>query len=290
MLDLLPQNWLFPAIAFAVSVIGSFLGLSFAARARRAKGLVRWQWLAPAALALGGVAVWSMHFIAIMGFSIPGVSIRYDTPLTVVSGIIAVALMAAALAVTIVRRSLPWLMGGGVIAGAGIIAMHYAGIHAMNVHGRIHHDPLYVALACAVALVAATTALWCASRLRGLRAISAASVVMAVTATSMHYTGMVGVRVEEPSFPSLGTPDGATAADLALPLIVGLFVFMLICSLFLLLGEEEERPSYARRAAHAAPPGSENGRVTASPDYVPRHAGAAPLTTTDTDDVWRPRR
>ncbi|HJE60232.1 MAG TPA: histidine kinase, partial [Nocardiopsis listeri] len=67
MADIFPQGLLTPALAYAVSVIGSFLGLVFASRARRTTGLVRWQWLILAALSLGGIAVWSMHFIAMLG-------------------------------------------------------------------------------------------------------------------------------------------------------------------------------------------------------------------------------
>lgn len=289
MLDHLAQDWLTPSIAFAVSVIGSFLGLSFASRARRTSGLVRWQWLSLASLSLGGVAVWSMHFIAMMGFSPPGTAIRYDTALTVVSGVIAIAVMAVALTLTIRGRTTPRLLLGGLISGTGIIAMHYLGMLSMNVHGQIHHDPLYVALACVIALVAATASLWFASRLRGLPAITAASVAMAVAVTTMHYTGMTGVHFTQPRFSRHSPPDGSSAPDLVLPLLAGLFVFMLICSLFLLLGVEEERPDYSRRApAPAAPASGSEPEEPAAGEYVPRHATAP--RTVPSDDVWTRRR
>lgn len=288
MLDHLAQDWLTPSIAFAVSVIGSFLGLSFASRARRTTGLVRWQWLILASLALGGMAVWSMHFIAMMGFSPPGTAIRYDATLTVVSGVIAIVVMAVALTLTIVKRTSAWLLLGGFIAGTGVIAMHYLGMYSMNVHGEIHHDPLYVALACAVALVAATASLWFASRLRGFPAIAAASVAMAVAVTTMHYTGMTGVHFTEPRFSRHSPPDGSSAPDLVLPLLAGLFVFMLICSLFLLLGVEEERPDYSRRTAAPAAPPPGNEPEASPAGYVPRHATGAQAALSD--DVWTRRR
>ncbi|WP_150251754.1 MHYT domain-containing protein [Nocardiopsis deserti] len=288
MLDHLAQDWLTPSIAFAVSMIGSFLGLSFASRARRTTGLVRWQWLTLASLALGGMAVWSMHFIAMMGFEVSGTAIRYDATLTVVSGVIAIVVMAVALTLTIARRTAAWLLLGGFIAGTGVIAMHYLGMYSMNVHGEIHHDPLYVALACAVALVAATASLWFASRLRGLPAISAASVAMAVAVTTMHYTGMMGVHFTEPRFSRHSPPPGSSAPDLVLPLLAGLFVFMLICSLFLLLGVEEERPDYSPRTAAPAPPASGSEPEESATGYVPRHA-TGPQTALS-DDVWTRRR
>ena len=293
MVDPPTQDWLTPTIAFAVSTVGALLGLAFAARARRSTTFTRWQWLALASLSLGGMALWSMHFIAMMGFSPVGTSIRYDAVLTGVSGATAVVVMGAALTITIVWQRTSTLFLGGLIAGTGIIAMHYTGMASMNVHGEMHHEPGYVALACGIALVAATCALWCASRLRGFTALLLASPVMGVAVTSMHYTGMLGVHIEPPRLNRYGPPPGASATDLLLPLIVGLFVFLLVCSLFLLLGVDEERPEYSRRPVHAAPapPGGERPPEAG---YRPRHGVAAPRPAPPSrpqgDDVWTRRR
>ncbi|WAE74267.1 histidine kinase [Streptomonospora nanhaiensis] len=295
MVDLPTQDWLTPIIAFTVSAIGSFLGLAFAARARRSKTFTRWQWLALASLSLGGMALWSMHFIAMMGFSPVGTSIRYDALLTVVSGVTAVLVMGVALTITISWQRTSTLLLGGLVAGAGIVAMHYTGMASMSVHGELHHDPVYVALASAIALVAATSALWCASRLRGMTAILLASPVMAVAVTSMHYTGMLGVHIEPSRLNRYGPPPGASTTDLLLPMMTGLFVFLLVCSLFLLLGVDEERPDYARRPVHATPAPPDSERV---PDagYRPRHGAApapappAPPARAPEDDVWTRRR
>lgn len=295
MVDPPTQDWLTPTIAFAVSTVGALLGLAFAARARRSTTFTRWQWLALASLSLGGMALWSMHFIAMMGFSPVGVSVRYDTLLTVVSGVTAVVVMAVALTLTIVWQKTFTLLLGGLIAGGGIIAMHYTGMASLNLHGELHHDPVYVGLASVIALVAATSALWCASRLRGAVAILLASPVMAVAVTSMHYTGMLGVHIEPPRLNRYGPPPGTTATELLLPTIVGLFVFLLICSLFLLLGVDEERPDYSRRPVHAAPAPPDSER-TFRPGYRPRHGAApaplppAPPKPPPADDVWTRRR
>ena len=250
MFDLYDQGWIIPALAYLVSVIGSYLGLSFAARARGATGFFRWQWLGLAALTLGGVAVWSMHFIAMMGFSVPGAAIRYDTFLTVVSGITAIVVMGVALSLTLFENSVGRLLLSGTIAGLGVVTMHYTGMASMNTHGEMHHDLFWVTTATLIALVAATVALWCASRLDGQPAIVLAAVVMGAAVTLMHYAGMVGVEVGEPENTHHGSPEGAAAFDLMLPLIVGLFVFVLICSLFLLLGADDGRPPPSERPAH----------------------------------------
>ncbi|KOX16023.1 histidine kinase [Nocardiopsis sp. NRRL B-16309] len=282
------QDWLTPAIAFSVSVCGSLLGLAFAARARRARGVARWQWLILAALSLGGMAVWSMHFIAMMGFRVPGVSIRYDAFLTLVSGVTAVVVMGAALTMTIRKRTLPWILASGALAAAGVVSMHYTGMASMNMHGAMHHEPFYITAACVIALIASTVAMWFSARLRGAPAIVAASLVMAVAVTSVHYTAMMGVHVMDPDAERAGPPEGSTAADLLLPVIVGLFVLLLVCSLFLMLGEDEERVDYSRSGADTPRPRTSAPQAAA--DYTPRH-GVRATPPPAADDVWRrPRR
>ncbi|MDT0329038.1 MHYT domain-containing protein [Nocardiopsis lambiniae] len=294
--DVFGQDWLTPAIALTVSAIGSFLGLSFAYRARRTTGLARWQWTGLAALSLGGMAVWSMHFIAMMGFRLSGTAIRYDPTLTIASGVIAIVVMGGALVLTLHKRTGPWLLFSGLLLGSGVLAMHYIGVASMNVHGELHQDPRHVIASCVIALIAATVALWFASRLRGVVPIIGASLLMGVAVTSMHYTGMAGVHVEAPDFTRYGAPEGSTVPDLLLPMIVVLFVFLLVCSLFLLLGVEEERVDYARRPGHAAPDPAETVVRPEEAGYAPRHASAPPVGSTSavvrpsSDDVWSRRR
>lgn len=301
MVDFLDQGWLNPVIAFCVSVAGSFLGLAFAARATRSKGLFRWQWVALAGLSLGGVGVWSMHYIATLGFSVDGTGVRYDPALTAAGGAVAVAAMVVALALALSSRGTARLLAGGAVAGGGIIAMHYVGRASIQLHGQLHHDPLWVALSCAITVAAATFALWAAARRRGLGSALAASVSMSAAVTAKYYLSSVNTRTSEPTTPTLAPPEGLPALDLLLPTFIALSVFLLICSLFLLLGTEGERRHHARRRpAHRAP--SSDTVHRASPNYAPRHginpAGAegpgnsapgAPQPRPG-DDVWQPRR
>lgn len=255
-----------PGIAYTVSVIGSFIGLMAATRSRAAAHrFARLQWLAVSAVCLGGTAVWSMHFIAMMGFRVSGTPIRYDIALTLASGATAVLVMGVALYLTIRRGTTGRLLLSGAIAGSGIVAMHYMGMASMNLHGELHHDPVFVAAAAAIALAAATAALWFARRVAGLPAITLASLLMGVAVSSMHYTGMFGMSVTVSAEHHMSAPVGATSSELLLPLVVGLFVLLLVCSLFLMLGVED---SPRRRAAPTAAAPQENGK---SGEYSPRH-------------------
>src|SRR6185437_2579657 len=69
-----------PAFSYAVSCVGCFLGLRCTTRARAYQGSARARWLTLAALSIGGTGIWVMHFIAMLGFSIPGEPIRYNVP------------------------------------------------------------------------------------------------------------------------------------------------------------------------------------------------------------------
>ena len=281
MSELLPQGWMTPSIAYAISAVGAFLGLSFAARARRTTGFFRWQWQALAALALGGMAVWAMHFVAMLGFTIPGTPLRYDGLLTAVSGVIPIVVAALALQLVLRTATAVRVLASGLLLGVGIVAMHHVGVAAMNLHGTLHHDPFTVALSAVIAVVAATVALWCAVQLSGPTATVLASLVLAGAVTATHYTSMAGTHVVPADFTPVAAPDGAKAWDLLLPVITGLFVLLLICSLFLLLGDDEyERGNRSPRRA--------TEEREAGETYTPRHG--VPVVPRPGDDVWTRRR
>ncbi|WP_336502563.1 MHYT domain-containing protein, partial [Candidatus Frankia alpina] len=90
--------------------MGSFAALVSAIRIPLSQGTARIRWTLAAALSLGGGAIWSMHFIGMIGYRVDGLDLRYGLPLTGVSLLIAVAV--SALGLTLVashQRSIGWL-------------------------------------------------------------------------------------------------------------------------------------------------------------------------------------
>ncbi|MFQ6330545.1 MHYT domain-containing protein [Nocardia sp. CWNU-33] len=205
-----------PVLAYVMSVVGSLLGLRCVARSRIGAGHPGW--LVAAAVALGGTGIWVMHFIAMLGFSINGASIRYNVPITLLSAIIAMAVVWIGLSIVNRRpKRASALLGGGTVTGLGVGTMHYSGMYAMNSDAIIDYDMRIVALSIVIAVVAATAALWFTLHVRGLFATGGAALIMGVAVCGMHYTGMAAMRAHHAMH--LPPPSGAGAMQLLTPLI-----------------------------------------------------------------------
>src|SRR5205809_7489027 len=129
------------ALSYVVSVFGSYTALQLEIAIPQAR-----TWAAVigsvtgASVALGGGAIWSMHFIG-MNAADMRVPVAYDPLLTFVSLILAV--VAPAIGLFIVGRSDggPWnLPLGGVLTGLGVALMHYTGMAAMIMPAMLHYD------------------------------------------------------------------------------------------------------------------------------------------------------
>ena len=191
-------------LSILVAIFSSWMGLQVAAQARLAttRGL-RAAMLGTGSLALG-CGVWSMHFIGMLAFNLC-TDVDYNHELTLLSVLPSLAASWVALFIISMRRlSAVSLISGGVLVGAGIGAMHYTGMAAMQTALQLHYDPFMFGLSIVVAVVLATLALWIRFGLRTLRlrtlrlpravigAISA--VVMGCAIAGMHYTGMAAAR------------------------------------------------------------------------------------------------
>src|SRR5258708_12995446 len=86
-----------PGLAYLMSCLGSFLGLRCATRAWAHQGRARASWLLLAGLSIGTTGIWVMHFIAMLGFTIPGMTIQYNVPVTILSMLIPLPIVPVAL-------------------------------------------------------------------------------------------------------------------------------------------------------------------------------------------------
>ncbi|HEY0589472.1 MAG TPA: EAL domain-containing protein, partial [Pseudoduganella sp.] len=181
-------------LSAAVAIFASYAALlvaqllPFAAnRARRAG------WLAAGGCCLG-LGIWAMHFVGMLAFALPCTN-SYDAGLTLLSTV--PGMLASALALHVISQGPPntlrlWV--AGTLLGAGIGAMHYTGMAAMQFDGMIQYDLRLFLLSIVVAVVMATLALWLKFRLARLKGRWASplwsSVVMGLAVACMHYTAM----------------------------------------------------------------------------------------------------
>jgi NO-binding membrane sensor protein with MHYT domain len=229
-------GWITPVLAYAMATVGAGLGLRCAVRALTYWGRSKLYWLLTAAVSLG-TGIWTMHFIAMLGFTVAGTQIRYDVDLTVLS--LAVSILVTALGILLVgygRSRAPSLALGGLLTGTGVAAMHYLGMAAVRLSGTVVYDKRTVALSVAIAVGAATAALWAGLAVRGPAAAAGAALLMGIAVTAMHYTGMSAATVRlDDAAGAAGLTDGVGAMDFLLPMIVCLGSGIFLTSAFVAL-------------------------------------------------------
>ncbi|MYT75583.1 MULTISPECIES: MHYT domain-containing protein [unclassified Streptomyces] len=245
-LDHATFGWLTPVLSYLMACIGAALGLRCTVRALNATGRTRRNWLITAASALG-TGIWTMHFVAMLGFGVTGTEIRYNVPLTILSLVVAMAVVGAGVfAVGYSRERTRALALGGLTTGLGVASMHYLGMAALRLHGSISYDPLLVALSVVVAVIAATVALWAGLNIKSPAAVAVASLVMGGAVSSMHYTGMFAVSVRVT--PATTSLPGASVMQFVFPLAVGLGSYLFLTSAFVALSPT----AHERRASASA--------------------------------------
>ncbi len=200
------------ALSILVAICGAYTGFELADRVTAATRRSKPFWIAGGASALG-TAVWSMHYIGMLAFRLP-VRVRYDIPLVVVSFLAAV--IAAAVALIVISRkrlSSTQLSAGAIAMGAGIGAMHYIGMAAMQMACICTYDVRLVAVSVCVAVIVSGVALRILrsrTGLAGARKIGAA-VLLGVAISSLHYIGMAAARF----WPSAATVETSTTVGIS---------------------------------------------------------------------------
>jgi NO-binding membrane sensor protein with MHYT domain len=208
-------------LSYLISVFGAYTALQLAIGIPAAEGKSMMGWLAGAALAMGGGAIWSMHFLGMLAYEV-NMPVAYDPMITFISAIIAVTVTAVGL--FIVGRgaaSLAKLVLGGIFTGLGVAGMHYTGMAAMIMPAALSYDPTLFGLSIVIAVVAATVALWLAFNLRGNMQRFGSAIVMGAAVCGMHYTGMAAAILKPTGEANVQSGFGISAQQL------GIYVFAL---------------------------------------------------------------
>lgn len=213
-------------LSVLVAAFTSAMALQVAGMARVSQNLaVRQVAIVTGSLSLGG-GVWAMHFIGMLAFELCA-EVTYDPGLTLLSMLPSLGASWVALQLLAKSRvTLPQLVGSGVLVGAGIGAMHYSGMAAMQMAPLLRYDPWWFALSIVVAVVLAIIALWVRFGLRGrglgVWTVALGGLVMGLAISGMHYTGMAAAR-----FVGVAEEGGGNEPSLYLALAVALITISL---------------------------------------------------------------
>ncbi|WP_044043167.1 MHYT domain-containing protein [Octadecabacter antarcticus] len=178
--------------SLAIALMSGFTGLTLTQGAS-AMGVARRKLLVSmSAVALGG-GIWSMHFVAMLGMTLP-VTFHYNALVTMMSAFVAILLTGIALLlVHFGERTPKRITFAGLCVAVGILAMHYLGMSGIQ-----GVKPLYsglgIVVAVVVSLVLCTASFWISYGNRGSRNILFGTLVFGTTVVAVHYIAMAGTH------------------------------------------------------------------------------------------------
>lgn len=211
------HDWTFVAPSLLVAVFGSWTALDLASRVQAHIGRSRLVWISTAAIAMG-LSIWSMHFIAMLGFD-PGSPVAYAPGLTLLSlGLAIGSTWGAFLAATRPGARQAAILVAGAVMGLGICAMHYLGMAALRTAVALDYRPDLVALSLMIAITASTGGLFVARQQRGARSRLLAAGLLGMAVVGMHYTAMAALNLTPIANASALAPLGVP------PFLLGLCV------------------------------------------------------------------
>ncbi len=260
-----------------IASLASYVTLDLAKRVRASDTAVALSWWVGGSLTMG-TGIWSMHFVGMFAYSLP-ISLGYRLWPTVISWIAAAAVSAVALGLASRNElTIKRLLAGALSMGAGICAMHYIGMEALDMAPGIVWNWALVGASALIAVGASAAALMIffllrkVSNRRGWLYQVGAALVMGAAISGMHYTGMAAAR-----FPagSICLSANELAGDQLGGLIILATVSLLLLTLFTSMLDARAQ---SRASALTASLQSANQELQTANDELQRRAFLDPLT------------
>lgn len=234
----LPHDLPLVALSVLLAVLGGYVGLGLAGQAREAEGMRRRALLAGAAWALG-LGIWTMHFVGILAARFP-TDVAFSVLLTLMSFLLCVLVVGvSAFLVSRPEVSDMTRAVAAIFMGAGIVSMHYVGMHAIHGPFGMVHEPFHAVAATVLAVGASYAALRLLDiGMRG-QALAVSAIAFGLAVSGMHYTAMMGMSID-PSIPGHGDGGLSVSSDM-LTIAVAVLAFF-ISGFFLLYLVPEAAP------------------------------------------------
>ena len=181
-------------IAALICLLGSIATFTIADRALTAESRAV-IWMALAGIC-GGAAVWSTHFVAMLAYQ-QTLPISYQLGPTLGSLVSAILIIGCGFAIALPRIGRAGaVIAGGLIVGAGVATMHYLGMTALSLPGRLSFDSGLATLAVAFSLTFGAVAFYLMFHRSGTRDRAAGVACFVLMIVLLHFTGMGAVQIE----------------------------------------------------------------------------------------------
>ena len=228
----------FVSLSILIAVLSAYAALDLSGRVSSSRSpSARLAWLGGGAVTMG-IGIWSMHYIGMLAFRMPMMTMLYDWPTVLLSMFAAVAASMVALLIAS-RKTMGFAATslGSLAMGGGIAAMHYIGMAAMRMPATMSYSKNLVVLSIALAIAIAFAALRITFATRqittawtwrkGLNAL-----VMGLAIPVMHYTGMAAAVWTPSDLAPANLRHAISISDLGTASIALVTVVML-CLVFL---------------------------------------------------------
>jgi len=187
------HDWRLVLLAGLVCIASSVTAIFLLRHLRASPAEQRGRWVVAAGAATG-IGIWATHFVAMLGYR-PDMVIGYLPGLTAASLVVAAVFAALGFHVAFRRAGALGIGIGAVLVGGGIAAMHYLGMQAVLLAGRLRLDPGYVLLSLVCAVAPLVPALHLVLHGRRWRSALGAAGLVALAVLLLHFCGMAAVSV-----------------------------------------------------------------------------------------------
>src|SRR5262245_9114718 len=180
------HDWRLVGVAAVLCLFASLAAVNLFNRARATAGRARFVWIIAAAIATG-FGIWATHFVAMLAYE-PGFPIAYSLSLTFRTLAAAAVITGFGLSIAVYgyARWAPVL--AGAVVGGGIAAMHYTGMYAVEIPGRVTWQFPLVLASIIFGMVLGALALVVAIRSYRRRDAALAAVLLTLAIVSYHFT------------------------------------------------------------------------------------------------------
>jgi NO-binding membrane sensor protein with MHYT domain/methyl-accepting chemotaxis protein len=187
------HDWRLVGVAAFVCFFASLTAINLLNRARATASHSRASWIVAAALATG-FGIWATHFIAMLAYE-PGIPVGYNIGLTALSLGAAAAVTGLGLSFAVYNHARYAAPVAGAIVGGGIACMHYTGMWALEVPGRVTWHIDLVIASIALGMLFGALALIIAMRNARRRTALVGAAFLTLAIVSHHFTAMGAVEI-----------------------------------------------------------------------------------------------